>query len=105
MKLKWKVQPAPTGRYRSFDKRGWPQLLTPSDRVAAFIDCEDSYYPPWVREGRHKELSVIIYDHTNGMQQRKTRRLVARFANLDEAKKAAETFLAAHVDFLPKEQS
>ena len=24
MKLIWKVAEAPTGRFRSFDKRGWP---------------------------------------------------------------------------------
>ena len=36
-KVKWKVASAPTGRYRSFERRGWPGADYEGDIPAASI--------------------------------------------------------------------
>ena len=43
-KIKWKVSEEPCGRYRSFEKRRWPQAWHKDTERALFsIDCPDEY--------------------------------------------------------------
>lgn len=108
MKLIWRVAPEPTGRYRSFDRRGWPSAhyKGPKENVAAQILCPHDYRPSDVREGRHAELKIGIAfwrDHTNGRQTFDWKYLVRRAKTLDEAKKLAEDFITRHPEVMPKE--
>ncbi len=91
MKLKWKVGEAPTGRYRSFEKRGWPCADFADGRCAAMIQCDDSYVPAAAREGNHAPLSVYIADYSAG-KSFKWRKLKLTAATLDEAKAIAANF-------------
>lgn len=64
-KVVWRVQEAPTGMYRSFQKRGWPQADYGKDGpIAATIYCKDEYRPRNVKTGEHGELTVRIADHS-----------------------------------------
>lgn len=87
MKIKWRVAAAPTGRYRSFDKRGWPMAETADKGEPVFrLDCADAYVPRLVREGKHAEIEIRVRcgrKETDGWQWK---RLVKRAATLDEAK-------------------
>jgi hypothetical protein len=82
--LKWKVDEAPTGRYRSFQSRGWPSAEYKDGRPAAAIYCEDSYEPANARTGKHAPLSVRVADHS--VTPWKWRTVKQRFATLQEAK-------------------
>lgn len=63
-KVIWKVAEAPTGMYRSFERRGWPVAHYADGSVAACISCEDDYCPRDVREGKHAPLTVRVADHS-----------------------------------------
>jgi hypothetical protein len=103
VKIKWQVAEAPTGRYRSFYKRGWPTArYKDTDRPALYIECEDSYVPANVKTGNHKELVVLVADYSVEQGTFQWRRLKARFKTLDEAKAAGERFLNAHPEMQPK---
>ena len=91
MKLKWTVSEAPTGRYRSFHKRGWPYAEFADGRNAAMIHCDDSYIPANVREGKHAPLFVYIADYSAG-DSFKWRKLKMNAATLDDAKAIAANF-------------
>lgn len=105
VKLKWTVAEAPSGRYRSFEKRAWPRAeYKHTDFVAAYIECEDPYRPADVKTGSHRELKVNIAQysrHEDGRQLFVWRSLKARFATLDDAKAAAEKFLETNLSFRP----
>lgn len=105
LKAKWKVQEAPTGRYRAFYRRGWPQLLTDKGEghLLASIKCDTDYVPMWVRDGTHEELTVFLYNYSKGPVHRTCHCLKARFARLEEAKAAVDAFYAKHPDWLPKD--
>ncbi len=49
MKLTWKVDPPPTGRWKSFTKRGLPTAEWPDGSIAAMIYCVDEYVPRLVK--------------------------------------------------------
>jgi hypothetical protein len=104
IKLQWRVADAPTGRYRSFQKRGWPSAdFKGTDRSAAHIYCDDSYVPANAKSGEHRELTVTIADYSAHNDSFKWRTLKARFKTLDEAKAAAVAALEKHPDFIPQE--
>jgi hypothetical protein len=104
VQVKWKVAEAPTGRYRSFEKRGWPSAsFKGTDRSAIAIYCDDSYTPQRARDGMHGELMVCIADYSVEGPGFKWRTLKARFKTLDEAKAAGINALDKHSSFLPKD--
>lgn len=109
MKLKWKVDSVPVGRYRSFDTRGWPQAFYVSnDRLAATVHCvvngvTQEYRPNDVKDGTHPSLTVRVADHSRGMQDRKWWKLTGTFATLADAKAATQKCLDAHPEFEYKE--
>lgn len=110
IKLKWRVQPEPTGRYRSFDHRGWPSADYPNGQGAASIHCEDDYSAKRAKgELPHTELSVwIAFHHPKSEWPLKGgftwRTLKARFAILAQAKEAAQAFIDSHPEVHPYEE-
>lgn len=105
-KLTWRVQPAPTGRYRSFERRGWPGASWPDGKPAARIECEDAYTPGRARGARpHAALRVRIADWscrtTDGRVTFEWRLLVKRCATLQEAKALAQRALEQRPNFFP----
>lgn len=99
MKIKWKVQDAPTGQFRSFFKRGWPLGEVNGQPFASF-GCKDDYSAKAARgEIEHAPLKVYIADwrQPRGFTWRKMK---GEFASLVEAKAAAQKLLDANPDIL-----
>lgn len=105
VKLKWTVQPASTGRYRSFEKRGWPHAHYADGSAAAYISCEQAYRPDIAKSGEHGELTVRVAEYpavrAPGAQAFHWRTIKARFATLEAAKAAAQRFIDQRPDFRP----
>lgn len=55
-KLKWRVDPAPTGPYRSFSKRAWPSADYPNGATAGYIINVDKSH---MRDFTAKKLTSI----------------------------------------------
>jgi|SRR5208337_1163578 len=89
--VKWTVDAAPTGPYRSFQKRCWPTAKYTNDRVAAAIYCPDDYTPRDAREGKHAPLTVRVADWR--VTPWKWRQLKGTFTTLALAKAALENLL------------
>ena len=86
MKIIWRVDPAPTGRYRSFSRRAWPSAEYEDGRFAANITCADEYHPEDVRNAKHDVLTVRVADWS--VRPWKARTMTSKFRTLAEAKKA-----------------
>lgn len=93
MKLYWKVGDAPTGRFRSFEKRSWPFAYYDKAMTlcAAYIGCDASYIPRNAKEGNHPPLIVRVADYSVADQRFVWRKLNSVFATLELAKSAAAT--------------
>lgn len=108
IKLKWKVSSVPTGRYRSFDHRAWPDATYPNGKSAASIGCTDDYTAQRAKGvDAHAELTVrIAFHHPRADRAEKGgrtwRTLKTRFETLAEAKKAAQVFIDGHSEVWPK---
>lgn len=107
LKLTWRVAEAPTGRYRSFQRRGWPSAKWPGGQPAATLSCEDDYRPAMARgEQAHAEIRVYVADHSlltsDGRPTFKWMLCKARGRSLEQAKAIAERVLAQHPQFHPK---
>ena len=108
VKLRWKVQEPSTGRYRSFNRRVWPNADYADGRPAASIDCEDEYHPASVREGKHAPLTVRIADYSRPSNITTGAgftwvKIIRQFTTLQEAKQGAERLLQNHPELMPKE--
>lgn len=97
MKLKWKVQEAPTGRYRSFSHRGWPSATYPNGDYAGGLYCEDDYNGARARgEQAHRPITVQLKllnkteEHIKKYGTWRTVRMKVTFTTLKEAKAAME---------------
>lgn len=105
IKLKWKNADAPTGRFRSFHKRGWPSatIKDSDDLMVAMISCEDAFSAAAVKEKRHGELKVSIADWRRPTDPDAGRwvwrTLKTRFADLVAAKAAAKHFIDSHPEY------
>jgi hypothetical protein len=108
VKLVWKVAEAPTGRYRSFERRGWPTAYfgKVDGWPAAFLSCADEYRPAQVRTGTHQPITVALchHQHPDKGSSWKTFRLKAAAKTLDEAKKLVQEFYETHPEWLPTEE-
>lgn len=106
-KLKWRVDAPPTGRYRSFFKRGWPKALYKgTDHLAGGIECVDpdeSYAPYKVKNNDHPPLKVYAYDYSQGVQNRRYVRYKPEVATLEEAKALLEKVIEQNPHFALKE--
>lgn len=104
-KIKWKVGSPPTGRYRSFEKRGWPSAtIGPDDQPIASITCEDDYTPQRAKGGGHGELtvSIAVWQPREGNTDTfKWRTMKQRYQSLDAAKRAAEDFIIKYPSTWP----
>jgi hypothetical protein len=96
MKLKWRVEPAPTGPYRSFSKRDWPRAFFADERIAFSIECDDSYDPKRVKDGDHEELKIWVADWSDGSRSFTWKAIKQRAGTLAEAKQIAADFLAKY---------
>lgn len=90
-KITWRVSDKPTGRYRSFEKRGWPSASYEDGSPAAHIYCDDAYEPSNVREGKYSPLTLMVADHSR--KSWKWRKAKRQFATLHEAQIALERIL------------
>jgi hypothetical protein len=101
LKYRWKVQPKPTGRFASFERRGWPEVLV-GDVMIAYIRCEDDYIPHLVRLGLHKPLKLMIRCRRELTKNNNCPwtfyKFKTEFATLPEAKKALSDFIEKYPD-------
>ena len=106
MKLKWTVGEVPTGKYRCFEKRGWPWATYPDGNMAAHIYCKDAYEPRLVKEGKHGPLVVAIADYNvvDVKTQGKFvwRKFQPQAITLNEAKEFAKGVIEARPEIHPK---
>lgn len=95
-KIYWRVSPAATGPYKSFQNRSWPTGWNDrkeSHAIAHIIGQED-YAPRRVKAGDYKPLRVAM-----AIKKEESFvwcRLKAEFKTIDEAKAAAAAFYNAH---------
>lgn len=104
----WKVDPAPTGRYRSFQKRGWPTAYYKgSDKPAFFLESADAYEPQAVKAGTHAPIYVVACHHNHPSSPNSWARLKMRepFATLDAAKAACLAALNEKPELAPVAKS
>lgn len=104
LKIKWVVDPAPTGPYRSFQKRGWPNahyVETSDEKPCAAIYCEDNYYPRDAKSGNHKELTLRIMDWSG--EYPKWRTYETKFKTLHDVKIALPLILDKFQGVIPRE--
>jgi hypothetical protein len=106
-KLVWKVQPAPVGPYRSFQKRGWPSAYygSTNGKPAAFLHSSNEYSPARVKTGNHTEISIQLCCHQDpdAGKSWKVYTFNKKAKTLDEAKKMVQEFLEKKPIFWPKE--
>lgn len=99
-KINWQVASPPTGRYRSFFRRGWPTGSI-NHYPIAHIKCEDEYIPSKVANASHKPLKVQVAIKSSEAEREKKgaftwKTLKAEFKTLKAAKEAAEKFYNEH---------
>lgn len=95
LKYKWKVMPEPTGRFRSFEKRMWPEAVAADGTKIAQMDCEDDYMPRRVRANDHGPITIRVRARNDqpGNCKWKYLRLVNKASSLDEAKAMFKRFV------------
>lgn len=107
MKIKWKVSPAPTGRYRSFEHRSWPTGYYDSkeQKPAVFLSCKVDYRPHLVKVGDHPPITIIVLNHQDpeSLPGWKRMQLTIPATTLAEAKERAQAFLDHHIEWWPVE--
>lgn len=109
MKLVWKVQEAPTGQFRSFEKRGWPTANYDDGTPAGHIRCDDDYTSANVKTGKHAPLMLFVADHSVGRDPElkakhgafRWRKAKSTFATLKEAKEALLVILEKNSQLKP----
>lgn len=107
IKLKWYVQPAPTGRYRSFERRAFPSadyIGFPRALAAASLHCKDDYVPADVKVGNHAEITIRVAmwnKETNGFNWVK---IEQKAKTVKEAKQVAEDFINSNPECQPIER-
>lgn len=102
MKYTWKIQPAPVGRWRSFQHRQWPQAFYADERITAMILCEDDYTAERRLKGGHAPLKVRVADYSRSPWVWRT--IKGTFATYEEAKDGLARCLAALPFLMPKEE-
>jgi hypothetical protein len=109
MKLIWKVDPEPTGPYKSFLSRGWPSAELGGELVLQiFCPEKDDYTPAKARGDRtHKPLRVRVTDRRQPVGAPilwQWRTIKGEFATLAEAKEAGKKFLCEHPEILGEQK-
>ena len=102
VKIKWEVSPAPTGRYKSFQRRGWPVgRLDAGNSVILF--CKDTYVPANIKTGNHSEITVMVDVWNDAYGNLKRVTLKKSAATLKEAKEVAASFFNANPQYIAKQ--
>lgn len=101
VKLKWRLAEKPTGPYRSFYPRHWPQAWVDDHLVASLSSTSDRAYSRPIAES--EELRIFVYDYRGGVQARAMRSLKARPVGVKAAKELVQRFYSANPDWLPKD--
>lgn len=106
-KIKWKVSEAPSGPYRSFSKREWPDAWYEDESACAAIYCDEEYEPSNVKTGNHPELTLRIAmwlkeSERDNRGAFEWRRLKMKFKSLKDAKAALLPFLKVHPEYMPE---
>ena len=96
MKIKWKVAPAPTGPYRSFQHRDWPRAVLPDGTSVFRLECFESYSPWRVREREHPPITIFVRCGTHDGW--KWVRLKVQADSLEEAKRRVAGFIERNPD-------
>lgn len=107
-KLKWRVDPAPTGQFRSFQSRAWPSADYPNGDFAACIistDKEDYKGFHAKATGLHLKVKVAKWLKTPDDQAGSFKLLVskAEYSSIAEAKEAVNKILEKNPELMPKE--
>lgn len=103
LKIKWVVQPQAVGRYRSFERRGWPVAEYADGTTAGSIRCVDDYVPRVVKNGNHEPLTLMVADHSQ--TPFKWMKATKQFTTLREAKAALTAILEKHPHLQKVQQS
>ena len=104
-KIKWVVDPPPTGQYQSFHTRGWPTGENHQGQSMFHVQCGVEYEPCRVREGDHPplRLRVAVPNDDPDKGAWNWRLLKGEFKTLGDLKKFAEEFYAKNEDKLRRE--
>ena len=103
-KIAWRVQPKPTGAYRSFRKRGWPYGYKGNENgpLLFTFHCEDEYTPARARgQQPHAPIRVrvaMLPTEADGDDPGAFvwKQLNRTFDTYRHAKQAAEKFYKSH---------
>ena len=97
MKICWRVQPEPSGKYRYFERRGWPYAETVDGAIVFMLDCPNEYRPRDVRDGKHDAITIFV---RCGRPDRTWvwRRLNRTAKTLADAKRLAQAYIDQHPD-------
>lgn len=112
MKFIWVVSPQPTGRYRSFERRAWPECWsgkhTDDDAclIADIVELDGaSYYGSDAkRTDLRLKVKVFIYTIENGLRHRQVRRSKATFSSIAECKDFVKRYFTANPHHHPANQ-
>lgn len=100
----WRVDPAPTGRYRSFQRREWPTAwYKDANKPAFFLECADDYEPQAVKTRLHAPIYVVVCHHNHPKAGNSWARLRMRepFKTLADAKAACLAVLIEKPEIAP----
>lgn len=99
-KIIWKVGPKPTGKYRSFQTRGWPTAEIGNEIVAALY-CDEPY--TGFNSRRTDLLITVRVTDRFGPDTWEWKQLKLRAKSVAEAKQLVATFYKVKLEWLPKE--
>lgn len=113
MKFIWVVSPQPTGRYRSFERRAWPECWSAkhTDRDACLIadikelDGNAYYGSDAKRTDLRLKVKVFLYViDENGVRTRQTRISKDIFKSIAECKDFVKRYFTANPHHHPANQ-
>lgn len=105
MKLKWYVDPEPTGRYRSFQRRGWPTCYSGNpdkedcELLAAIVSLDHHGYEGHYARATNLRLKVRIHFKVAG--EDRTGLSKEEFSSIAEAKAWLKAFYKNNPKFYP----
>lgn len=105
MKLKWYVDPEPTGQYRSFQRRGWPTCYSGNpdkedcELLAAIVSLDHHSYEGHYARATNLRLKVRIHFKVAG--EDRTGLSKEEFSSIAEAKAWLKAFYKKNPKFYP----
>jgi hypothetical protein len=90
----WKVEPKPTGPYRSFEERGWPRGEDLKGKYLFTIYAENgsSYSAYAVKNKTHGFLRLRFADYSESTVGFKNKTFLKQFSTMEEVKHFAEYY-------------